>query len=232
VTDFTIACLVPVLARSHRVSPLIESVRAAAKVTPVRVVFLATEGDDAEQDAVRAYSGQSTVTDVALLVVPEEREGWNKKINDGFEATQEPFVFCAADDVSFVPGCFERMLATHLETGACVVGSNDDANPSVRAGQHATHFLVCREYLECGTVDAPDSGLLLHEQYAHAFVDNECVQTAMARKTFAAALDAHVPATHPLWGTAPMDSTYAKGQASFDADRRLYHSREHLWKAL
>lgn len=230
-SEFVVAILTPVLARPHRVAPLIESVRAAARVTPVRVVFIATEGDDAEIAAVEDQVGAFD-NFVTLYTVPPEREGWNRKINHACSATSEPFVFCAADDVSFVPGCFERMLATHLETGACVVGSNDDANPSVRAGNHATHFLVCREYLECGTVDEPESMHLLHEGYAHSHTDTECIQTAMARKTFAMALDAHVPATHPLWGTAPMDSTYQKGLASFDADRRLYASREHLWIAL
>jgi hypothetical protein len=225
---YIVAVLTPVLARPHRVEPLIASLRAAATITPCRLVFIATEGDDEEIAAILPHTGQHG--DVWLLTVSPEQEGWGRKINFGMRFTTEPFVFTGADDLDFHPGCFERMLAAHLETRACVIGTNDEANPRVQSGHHSTHMLVCREYGECGTVDAPDSGNIMCEAYDHSFVDDEFVATARARGTYAHAKDAVVAHSHPNWGTAPTDGTYQKGQRRFAEDQRLFQSRRYLWE--
>ena len=224
-TRYTIAVLCPVLARPHRVVLLVESVRAASRVTGCRTVFVATEGDTDEIAAIR----QVEAGDVTLIVVPSEDEGYSRKINTGFAETTEPFVFMAADDLDFRPGCFERMLATHLETGACVVGTNDGGHAGTASGDHSTHSLVCREYGDCGLIDAPDSRLLLNPTYRHWFCDNELVGTAKHRQTYAHAKDALVVHLHPNWKKADMDATYAKGQSTIAEDRATFESRKRLW---
>lgn len=226
-TPYVVAVLCPVLNRSHRVAPLIESVRAAAKVTPCRVVFIATEGDDDEIAAIVAAGD----ADISLFRVDPADDSYAKKINLGFRLTEEPFVFTAADDLTFHPGCFERLLATHLETGACVVGSNDLGHGATKSGDLSTHTLVCREYRECGTIDDPDSGHIFHEGYGHWQVDAELVGTAKARGTYAHAVDARVEHLHPAWGKAVDDDTYRRGQATKEADARLFAARSHLWQA-
>lgn len=222
------AVLCPVLARPHRVAPLIESVRAAAKVTPCRVVFIATEGDDAEIAAIR--EAQQNSPDVVLHTTRVDSNSYAKKINYGFAQTTEPFVFMAADDLAFRPGCFERMLAVHLETGACMVGCDDGGHGGTRTGEHSTHSLVARAYGECGTIDEEDSGKLLHDGFAHWFCDTEAVATAKARGTYAHAPDALVEHLHPNWQKAAQDSTYSRGQSFIAQDRALFESRSKLWR--
>lgn len=226
-SDYTVAVLAPVLARPHRVEPLIESLRAAAASTPCRLVFVATEGDNEEIAAILPHADQHG--DVWLLTVPPEQDKWSIKINFGLKFTTEPFIFTGADDLDFRPGCFERMLACHLETGACVVGTNDKANNRTQSGNHSTHSLVRRDYSECGTIDDTYSGKIICEQYHHNFCDDELIATARRRRTFFSAQDAIVAHSHPVWGTAPMDSTYEKGQARFNEDRALFQSRSRLW---
>jgi len=227
VVPSTVAILIPVLARPHRVAPLVESIRAASTVTPCRAVFLATEGDDAEIAAIRAVQEQDDT--VALHTTRKDSNSWAKKINYGFTMTDEPFVFMGADDIHFHPGCIERMLACHLETGACVVGTNDGGHLGTMTGEHSTHTLVCREYGECGTIDEPDSGMVLHPAYAHWFPDQELFATAKYRGTYAHATDAIVEHFHPNWQKARMDNTYRLGQSFIAQDRALYESRKHLW---
>lgn len=191
------------------------------------MVFIATANDRAELAALEPFSEDE---DVAVLTVPPNRDSYAKKINYGFAHTTEPFVFTAADDLDFQPGWAEYALAAHLETGACVVGVNDNANAQVKAGHHATHFLVCRAYTECGTADEPESGKFFSEVYAHNFCDNEALATAMWRETYAFAPSSVVQHYHPVYGTAPTDSTYEKGKASFAQDRVRFTQRQKLWR--
>jgi hypothetical protein len=216
----SVAVLIPVLDRPHRVEPLVESLRA----TEPRAIptFLVTPGDDAELAAVRAVGGDYWVV------------GWDagagdyaRKMNYGFTHTLEEWKFLAADDLVFHPGWLDACLAAHARTDACVIGTNDLGNGLVISGRHSTHSLVHRDYLECGTVDAP--GLLLHEGYDHNFVDTEFVETAIWRGTFAPARDALVEHLHPFWHKSATDATYLKGQRAYHDDQRLFQTRRRLW---
>ena len=223
----TIAILCPVLNRAHRVVPLVESVRAASRVTPCETVFLCSPGDDAEIEACRAVE----TDDVTVTVVPFENGpgDWSRKINYGFAHTETPFVFTGADDLRFRPGWAERAIATYLETGACVVGHNDLGHGGTATGEHSTHFFVCREYGECGTIDEPDSGKIVPECYGHWFPDAEAIAVAKARRTYAHAADCIIEHEHPNWGKAVMDDTYRRGQATIAQDRALFELRRRLW---
>jgi hypothetical protein len=96
------------------------------------------------------------------------------------------------------------------------------------AGNHSTHSLVTREYVDrFGTIDRP--GIALHEGYLHEFVDDEFVQTAMHRNAFAFAFDAHVEHLHPAWGKAPSDRSYEQAPFRMRMGRKLYRQRQHLW---
>lgn len=234
-----IAILIPVLDRPHRVAPLVASIEAASRFTPCYPVFLVSPGDDAELDAIeaaRTFDDEGEDNLFYLTVDWDPGAGdYPRKINLGFEWAAKgsfEFVFLGADDLSFRPGWAERALACHLETRACVVGTNDAGNARVMRGDHSTHTLVHLDYLECGTIDEPDSGRLLHEGYSHNFCDTEFVETAMARETWAHATDSVVEHHHPIWGKAPDDETYQKGMADYGTDEARFQARRSLWELL
>lgn len=222
----TVAVLIPVLARPHRVEPLLESIRStvASEYThDVRPLFLCSPGDGQEFRAV-----QRSGADHLVMTWSPGRGDYARKMNRGFKETTEDWVFLGSDDIVFHPGWLDRCVAAHEVAGACVVGTNDLGNQRTVSGLHSTHTLVNRDYGRCGTIDDPTR--ILHEGYHHNFVDTELVATARWRGTYAHAVDAIVEHIHPDWGKGTPDSTYKRGKLHFDDDRRHFHRRSRLWK--
>lgn len=212
--------LVPMLGRPHRVKPLLESIERA---TPrANVLFLLSSNDT----TVRRVVGE---TGRAFQELPYRTVGdYATKINTGVSVTSEPLLFTGADDLRFWPGWFEAALAM-ITPGVGVVGTNDLGNPRVLAGDHATHFLVTREYTKLGTIDRPGSGMLFHPEYPHEFVDDEFVGTAKHRAAWAMAVDAHVEHLHPNWGKAKTDALYQQQPARMRMGQAVYRRRRRLW---
>jgi glycosyltransferase involved in cell wall biosynthesis len=214
-----VAILIPVLGRPHRIIPTINSV-AAATPEPHRLLFLASDDDQPTIAALEAVGAD-------FMIVAPGRGSWACKINDGYRATTEPWIFTGADDLAFHPGWFSRALAWADDTTG-VIGTNDIANPRVMTGQHSTHSLIRRSYVDdLGTVDGP--GQVMHEGYAHQYADDEAVATAMARGTYAHAFDSIVEHLHPMVGKAPDDATYRLGRERTRESRRLFLARRRLW---
>ena len=164
------------------------------------MVFACTPGDDATLDAVEAEGHKP-------LLVPWQSKGdYARKIQAGIDATSSPYVFTGADDLKFHPRWFEN-AARYMDGTVGVVGTNDLCNRRVLAGDHGTHFLVARWYLELGTIDGDPH--LFHHGYAHEFVDDELVGTAKKRGAWAHAPDSIVEHLHPMAEKAPMDELYA-----------------------
>lgn len=206
------------LGRPHRVRPLLDSIEAA---TPeASVLFLLTGGDTTVRKTIEATgrrfveSQYRTVGDYAT------------KINRGVGETDEPLLFTGADDLLFHPGWFASALAA-LHPGVGVVGTNDLGNPRVTSGDHATHFLVTREYTKLGTID--QRGMLMCPLYPHEFVDDEFVGTAKHRCAWAMALDSHVEHLHPNWGKAKTDALYQQQPARMRRGQAIYRRRLRLW---
>lgn len=213
--------LVPVLRRPGNVVPLIESLTENTR-TPCRILFLCTRGDRAEIDAVTAAGAD------LLEIQPQKRGDYAKKINAGYRHSSEPFLFLGADDLRFHPGWLDRALDAMTDPAIGVVGTNDLGNSRVIAGEHATHSLVRRTYVdEHGTIDEP--GKILHEGYPHEFVDDEFVQTARRRGAFVSCSDSVVEHLHPLWGKAPTDELYDAHHRRMLAGRRIFQRRHRLW---
>jgi hypothetical protein len=216
-----VAILIPVLGRPQRIMPTIESV-SAATAEPHRLLFLASPDDQATIVALEAVGAD-------FLVVAEGRGSWACKINDGYRATTEPWIFTGADDLAFHPDWYPRALRWADEKTA-VIGTNDIANPRVMTGQHSTHSLFRRSYVdEHGTVDA--AGLIMHERYPHEYADDEAVATAQARGVYVHAFDSIVEHLHPNVGKAPDDDTYRLGRLGTREGKRLFLSRRRLWSA-
>lgn len=236
----SVAVIVPVLGRPARVEPLIESIRTSSPYVNWQIIFVTSAGDVAEQHVVqdvivRSWNYPPFVFHAPVEWLPGPGD-YAKKINWAAQNLHETYVsrpdflFMGADDLRFHPGWIEAAIATHLDTGACVIGTNDGGNSRVLAGVHSTHTLVTTGYLECGTADEPDSRKLLHEGYDHQHCDNEFIETAQHRRAYAHSHAAYVEHLHPLWGKSERDDTYAKAQRDSDADHRLFMSRQHLWQ--
>lgn len=216
-----VAVIVPVLGRPASVRPLMASLQAATP-QPYRLLFVASADDEVELAELRAAGADYIVAD-------PKRGTWACKINDGFRATTEPWVLAAADDLRFRPGWFERALEW-ADASTCVIGTNDICNPRVMCGQHATHALFRRDYVErFGTIDEP--GLVMHEGYRHDYADNEAMETAVARGVYVHAFDAIVEHMHPLVGKAPDDATYRLGRKGSAQGAQLFRRRKGIWKS-
>lgn len=214
----SVAILVPVLNRPHRIAPLMANVHATTK--RYRLLFIANEGDDEEISALEACRAD-------YIVVPANRVSWACKINDGFRATTQSWVFTGADDLKFHPQWWERTFPW-ITPETRVIGTNDICNPSVMSGAHSTHTLFRRDYVErFGTIDQP--GIVMHEGYRHDWVDNEAIATAKARGVYVHAFDSIVEHLHPLNGKAPEDDTYKRGRQFSSEGRRLFQKRKVLW---
>lgn len=211
----SVAILVPVLRRPHRVQPLLDSIKAATS-QPWRALFICDPYDLKEQEAVQAAGGR-------FLIVSGN---YAQKINTAVKATSDPLLFLGADDLHFHPGWLEAAQALLSDTIG-VVGTNDLGNRRVMAGDHSTHSLVTRWYAQLGTIDEPDK--VLHEGYPHEFVDDEFIATAKKRGAFAHASDSIVEHLHPLWGKAPTDELYDGHAMRMRRGRRIYARRQPLW---
>lgn len=218
-----VVLLVPVLRRPHRVAPLLESIDQATP-EPHRVLFILSPDDEAEHDAVRASGADWLTMDESYV----GKGDYAKKINQGYVHSTEPLLFLGADDLRFHHGWLDRAVS-RLGGTVHVVGTNDLGNARVMAGEHSTHSLVTRDYVDVfGTVD--EHAKVLHEGYRHNFCDTEFVGTAIRRKAFAFAADSVVEHLHPHWGKAEHDHVYKIGQRTFERDRMTYATRRRLWR--
>lgn len=211
-TELTI--LIPVLARPHRVAPMLDA--ALAWTPDADVLFIADPDDLPELTELEAQGANYITVD----------GNYAKKINEGIRRTESPFVFTGADDLLFHPGWFEAAKQV-MSDRIGFVGTQDLCNRRVLRGLHGTHFLVARWYAELGTIDGEEG--LFHEGYPHEFVDDEAVGTAKFRGAWAFAKDSVVEHLHPDAGKAPSDDLYAARPARMRAGKRIYRERKHLW---
>lgn len=216
----SLAVLVPVLGRPHRVRPLLDSL---GRTTPgARVLFLADHDDTAELEAIERESIRGD------LCVKWDTGGGNyaSKVNRGVQLTTESYVFTGADDLQFHPGWFEASVAQVSPAVGCV-GTQDLCNRRVIRGRHATHFLLTREYAEQPCIDGSPGPLFTG--YEHEFVDDELIGTARKRGAYAFAANAVVEHLHPDAGKAPTDALYAAQGERMARSRPLYDKRRRLW---
>lgn len=205
--------LVPVLRRPQNVKPLLESIRST---TPqAHVVFIADPDDVEEQRAILK-------TDARMILLGGS---YARKVNAAVKATTEDLLFIGADDLTFLPGWFEAARA-RLSDETQVVGVNDLIERRPERKDHATHFLMTREYAEQPCIDGGPGPLC--ERYDHSWVDNELIATATKRGVYAYAKDSHVRHEHPMAGGED-DDVYRKGRARFRQDHTLFLRRSRLW---
>jgi hypothetical protein len=208
-----VAVIVPVLGRPQNARPFMESLRASG--SDLADVYAVCEPDEFESRAAWAVAG------AALLLCPGT---FAEKVNYGYRCTSQPWLFLAGDDVKFHPGWLDQ--AQHAaRDGFDVIGTNDLHNPRVTSGQHATHLMVRRSYVDDQGASWDGPKVIAHEGYKHWYVDDEIVTAAKRRGTWAMAIRSEVEHMHPLWGLALDDDTYRLGQSFADQDRVLFEKR-------
>jgi hypothetical protein len=216
--------LIPVLGRPHRAATVVNSIREHQTVDTT-IVFLCSPGDTEQARA-------ACMTDADMVVTVDwepDRGDYARKINRGFALTSSPWVFTAADDVSFTAG-WDRIALTAADRmgRSGVVGTQDECNQRTRGARHSTHSLVGRDYVERvgGTFDrAP--GVVLHEGYWHNYCDDELVTAARRRGVYSRseAVVRHHHPSQPRTGGV-MDATYEKGMERFSEDRHMFARRQ------
>ncbi len=215
-----VAVLVPVTGRPGNVQPLVDSLRASTAMA--EPYFIVDTNDRATRAAVLAARAHEIPLDSSEW----ERPGtFAEKVNHGFLETKEPWVLLVGDDVRFRPDWLNQAMHVANQYGADVVGTNDLGNPSVMAGDHATHMLIRRSYvLEHGASwDGP--GIVCHEGYGHWYVDNEIVAAAKQRGVWQMAIGSLVEHLHPIWKKGTQDEVYQLGQSKAPVDEATWQQR-------
>lgn len=218
-----IAVIIPTFGRANRVERIVANVTDATE-TPHRVVFAVEADDRATIEACDRVG--------ADFVVNECSRNYSGAMTTAYRHTSEPFLFAGADDLRFHPG-WDTAALRHMDDWVWVVGTNDLLNPYVRAGMHATHYLVDRRYLdEIGGVVDQGPGSFLNDAYTHQWTDTEFIGTAKARARFRPCLESiveHLHAYSDKPGREAPDATTTKAMVNAEIDAALYDSRKHLW---
>jgi hypothetical protein len=213
-----VAVLVPVLERAEHAEPFMRSLRASTGLATAYAIC-----DDVDGEAGLAWKAAGAV--VFQAYDNDGRPGtFAQKINAGYQATVEPWIFICGSDVEFHSGWLNAGL-DRAGDRFHVIGTNDLGNPRVMAGEHATHLLIRRSYVEEVGASWDGPGVVCCEEYRHWYVDDEIVMAARQRGVWAMELGSQVEHLHPLWGKGQPDAVYTLGQASMEKDRAVFERR-------
>jgi hypothetical protein len=212
------AVIVPVLGRPEHAEPFMASLRASTGLATCYAVC-----DEADTEAALAW--KQAGAEVLVWGGDGDRPGtFAEKVNYGYAYTDEPWLFLVGSDVQFHPGWLDHAQAVAGDSYH-VVGTNDLGNPRVTSGEHATHLLVRRSYVDEVGASWDGPGILCHEGYRHWYVDNEIVTAAKQRGVWAMALASKVEHLHPLFGKGDDDEVYRIGQAHAPTDKATFERR-------
>ena len=217
------------------------NVDAPPATEPAAVLVPAMRHSNAERfmATLRASTGLATVYAIAMDDEDEAAAAWEaagatvirgsgisfaSRMNHGYANTDEPWVFITGDDVTFHPGWLDHAQVVAGDEFH-VIGTNDLGNPRVTSGEHATHMLIRRSYVdEVGASwDGPKN--VCHEGYRHWYVDDELVVASKQRNVWAMALGSVVEHHHPLWGDTEDDDIYRLGRSFAAEDRETFEKR-------
>jgi hypothetical protein len=209
--------IVPVLHRPKNVRVFMESLTASTGLA--RAVFVCEPGDDEQMAEVYKYGG-TTICHPGSFA---------QKVNHAYGEITDPapWIFIVGDDVGFHPGWLDHAQFVGKAFEGDVVGTNDLSNPRVMRGDHATHLLMHRRYIDKfgGSFDDIGPGKVCFEGYGHWFVDDEIVTAARQRGEFQMALGSKVEHLHPLWDKGVADDVYAKGMETAEQDKAVFIAR-------
>jgi hypothetical protein len=213
--------IVPVLHRPQNVAPFMTSLRASNGLS---TAWFVCEVDDIEQQAAVTAAGGKVL---------KHNGTFAEKVNYALTrpALKAPWVFLTGDDVMFHPGWLDHAQHVAKAYQGLVVGTNDLGNPRVMNGDHATHLLIRRKYIDEIGASWDGPGVCCHEGYRHWYVDDEIVAAAKQRGVFQMALGSYVEHMHPYWGKGEPDDVYELGQSQAEQDRATFTERTEKFAA-
>lgn len=214
-----VAVIVPVMQRPQNAAPFMQSLRASTGLATVYAV--ADVADEATAEAWRDAGANVKYVDMG-------RPGtFAEKVNSAYGMqTGEQWLFLCGDDVRFHPGWLDHAQAVaNSEQFIDVIGTNDLANPRVMSGEHATHMLIRRSYVDEQGASWDGPKVVCHEGYRHWYVDDEIVAVAKQRQAWGMALGSVVEHLHPVAGKAESDQVYELGQSFTKQDFALFRQR-------
>jgi hypothetical protein len=211
-----VAVIVPVMRRPWQAAPFMASLKAS---TGLARVYAVADPDD--ERTINAWR-QAGATVIAR---PGSAGTFAEKVNYGYGATSERWIFIVGDDARFNGDWLDQAQHTARLSGAKVIGTNDLGNPRVISGEHATHLLIDRDYIDEQGASWDGPGIVCHEGYGHNFVDDEIVYASKQRGVWSMAAQSIVPHLHPSWDKAPTDEVYELGNSHFDADAKTFEAR-------
>lgn len=209
--------LVPVLNRPQNAAPFMASLRASTGLATAYAIC-----DASDLESINAWKAAGAVV---ITWDGAEPGSFAQKVNLGFRESSAPWVFLVGDDVRFRAGWLDHAQHIAHTFDGKVIGTNDLGNPRVTAGDHATHVLIERSYVDTVGASWDRPGVVAHEGYRHWFVDDEIVTVARQRGVWQMALGSYVEHLHPAWGKAETDAVYELGESYAEQDRKVYESR-------
>jgi hypothetical protein len=208
--------IVPTRGRPQNAAPFMASLRASTGLASAVAVV-----NDDDPESARAWREAGAV----VVSIPWEPGDFARKMNVGVRGGAAPWVLLVGDDVRFHPGWLDHAEVTATLFEAKVVGTNDLGSPRVLSGEHATHMMISRDYIESEGASWDGPGVVCHEGYTHWFVDDELVLLAKQRGVWAMSLGSRIEHLHPIWGKGVNDATYDLGQQGAEKDQRLFQRR-------
>jgi hypothetical protein len=201
-----------------------QSLRAS---TGLATAYAVVERDDLEAAAAWQAAGATILWDDAELVDGEGSRAhtFAEKVNLAYRQTTEPWLLLVGSDVRFHAGWLDHAQHVADVLEGSVIGTNDIANARVMAGEHATHVLVRRSYIDEVGASWDGPKVVAHEGYRHNFVDDEIVTAAKQRGVWQMALGSVVEHLHPVFQKAPDDDVYQLGQSTWEVDGELFKRR-------
>lgn len=207
--------IIPVLHRPENVKPLMQSLWAS---TGLATAYFVCEHDDEQEIAEVVRWGGVALTD-------PNRHTFAEKVNFAYQETNAPWMLLCGDDVRFRPGWLDHAQDVARRYNADVIGTNDLANPRVMRGEHATHPMLRRSYVDQLGASWDGPRVACHQGYRHWCVDDEIVAVAKMRGTFQPALGSQVEHLHPIVGKADEDEVYRLGSLHAEDDTKLFEQR-------
>jgi hypothetical protein len=211
-----VTVIVPTLGRPQNARPFMESLMATTGLAYVYAVI-----DPEDQEAGDAWA------EAGAHVLVADDISFSRKVNYAFNdvGDKRPWIFITGDDVHFHPGWLDHAQHVGNLQKVGVVGTNDLGNPRVMAGEHGTHLLIRRSYINEVGASWDGPGIVCHEGYRHWYVDDEIVTAAKLRGQWGMALGSFVEHLHPIWEKGETDATYELGQSFAKDDAKLHKQR-------
>ncbi|HEX2910410.1 MAG TPA: glycosyltransferase family 2 protein [Chloroflexia bacterium] len=215
-----LAILIPTYKRADRLAAVCENIHATTK-RPHTIYFIVEPEDTETLEICQAIRENFILNGFPHTYV--------NAINTGYQKTQEKFIFCGADDLSFTEGWDEKVLTCFTANPKAGMVGVKDSWPITKTGKHASHFCVSREYIQKFSGVEDEANVIYSSLYYHLMCDIETEQTAMKRNAFLMS-EGVVNHLHWFMGQAKKDATYDRAMLCQRHDEEVYTQRRHRFE--